>query len=118
MPWSRVDWYKFFFNLRTLNVRHFGMVEVTRLKLRRRGHLQCHNHPTEFHKNIQNNQSLEPNTTKKLPQPTAGNDLEPKNPYNLEVLASLSYRCVFDKRIRPTPNPQLRDHPLSVVRQS
>jgi hypothetical protein len=30
--WSHVDWCKFCINLRSVNVRHFGMVESTELK--------------------------------------------------------------------------------------
>jgi hypothetical protein len=32
ISWSHVDWCKFFIYLRSLNVRHFGMVEGTGLK--------------------------------------------------------------------------------------
>jgi hypothetical protein len=32
IAWSHVDWYKFCIHLRSLNVRHFGMVEGTGLK--------------------------------------------------------------------------------------
>jgi hypothetical protein len=32
IPWSHVDWCKFCINIRSLNVRHFGMVERTGLK--------------------------------------------------------------------------------------
>jgi hypothetical protein len=30
--WSYVDWFKFCIHLRSLNVRHFGMIEATGLK--------------------------------------------------------------------------------------
>jgi hypothetical protein len=49
---SHVYWCKFCIHLRSLNVRHFVMVEGTGLKLRRRGHLQWHDLPTKFHKNL------------------------------------------------------------------
>jgi hypothetical protein len=32
MSWSHVDWCKFYIHLRSLNVRHFGMVEGTGLE--------------------------------------------------------------------------------------
>jgi hypothetical protein len=32
ISWSQVDWCKFYIHLRSLNVRHFGMVEGTGLK--------------------------------------------------------------------------------------
>jgi hypothetical protein len=32
ISWSHVDWCKFCIHLRSLNVRHFGMVEGTELK--------------------------------------------------------------------------------------
>jgi hypothetical protein len=47
--WSHVHWCKFCIHLRSMNVRHFGTVEVTRLNLWRRGYLQCHDLHTEFH---------------------------------------------------------------------
>jgi hypothetical protein len=47
-----VDWCKFCIHLRSLKVRHFGMVEGTGLKVRRRDHLQWHDLPTKFHKNL------------------------------------------------------------------
>jgi hypothetical protein len=46
--WSHVDRCKFCINLRSLNVRHLGMVEGTGLK----SHLQWRDLPTEFHKNL------------------------------------------------------------------
>jgi hypothetical protein len=49
---SHVDWCKFCIHLRSLNVRHFGMVEGTGLKVGRPGHFQWHDLPTEFHKNL------------------------------------------------------------------
>jgi hypothetical protein len=52
ISWSHVDWCKFCIHLRSLNVRHFWMVEGTGLKSRRRSHLQWHDFPTEFHKNL------------------------------------------------------------------
>jgi hypothetical protein len=52
ISWSHVDWCKFCIHLRSLNVHHFGMAEGTGLKVRRRGHLQWHDLPTEFHKNL------------------------------------------------------------------
>jgi hypothetical protein len=53
MSWSHVDWCKFCIHLRSLNALHFGMVEGTGLKVWRRGHLQWHNVPTKFHKNLE-----------------------------------------------------------------
>jgi hypothetical protein len=39
-------------HLRSLNVRHFGMAEATRLKeMWLHGHLQWHHLPTKFHEN-------------------------------------------------------------------
>jgi hypothetical protein len=32
ISWPHVDWYKLYIHLRSLNVRHFGMVEGTVLK--------------------------------------------------------------------------------------
>jgi hypothetical protein len=52
ISWSHVDWWKFCIHLRSLNIRHFGIVKGTRLGVRRRGHLQWHDLPTEFHKNL------------------------------------------------------------------
>jgi hypothetical protein len=52
ISWPHVNWCKFFIHLRSLNVQHFGMVEGTGLKIRRRGHLQLHDLLTEFHKNL------------------------------------------------------------------
>jgi hypothetical protein len=37
--------------LRSLNFRHFGIAEATRLKMWHRGHLQRHYLPTKFHEN-------------------------------------------------------------------
>jgi hypothetical protein len=36
--WSHVDWCKFCIHFRSLNVHHFGMVEGTGLKIKRRGY--------------------------------------------------------------------------------
>jgi hypothetical protein len=52
ISWSHVGWCKFCIHLRSLNVRHFGVVEGTGLKRTCRGHLQWHDLPTEFHKNL------------------------------------------------------------------
>jgi hypothetical protein len=52
ISWSHVDWCKFCIHLRSLNVRHFGMVEGMGLKVTRRGHLQWHDRPTEFYKSL------------------------------------------------------------------
>jgi hypothetical protein len=50
---SHVDWCKFCIHLRSLNVHHFGMVESKGLKsTESRDHLQWHDLPTEFHKNL------------------------------------------------------------------
>jgi hypothetical protein len=50
IAWLYVDWYKFFTHLRSLNVRHFGMVAATVLKLWRRCHLKWLDLPTGFRK--------------------------------------------------------------------
>jgi hypothetical protein len=50
ISWSYVGWCKFHTHLKSLNVRHFGMVAATALKLRHRGHLQWHDLPTKFQK--------------------------------------------------------------------
>jgi hypothetical protein len=47
-----VGWCKSCIHLRSLNIRHFGMVEGTALKVWRRGHLQWHDLPTKFQKNL------------------------------------------------------------------
>jgi hypothetical protein len=52
ISWSYVDWCMFRIHLRSLNVRHFGMVEAKRLKNAGRGYLQWHDLPTQFHKNL------------------------------------------------------------------
>jgi hypothetical protein len=39
-------------HLRSLNVRHFGVVEAMALKVWSRGHLQCHHLLTRFHPNL------------------------------------------------------------------
>jgi hypothetical protein len=52
ISWSHVDWCKFCIHLISFNVRHFGMVEGTRLKVRCQGHFQWHDLPTEFHRNL------------------------------------------------------------------
>jgi hypothetical protein len=39
---SRIDWCKFCIHLRSLNVRHFGMVEAMGLEVWLRDHLQWH----------------------------------------------------------------------------
>jgi len=49
ISWPHVEWYEFFIHLRSPKIRHFGMVEATELKVRNRGHLQCHDLPTSFH---------------------------------------------------------------------
>jgi hypothetical protein len=46
IPWSHVDWCKYCIHLKSLNVRHFGMVEGTGLES------TAHDLPTEFHKNL------------------------------------------------------------------
>jgi hypothetical protein len=58
ISWSHIDWCKFCIHLRSLNVRHFGMVEGTELKSRLRGHLQWRDLPTEFHRLYQLVQKL------------------------------------------------------------
>jgi hypothetical protein len=52
MSWFHVDRCKFCIHLSSLNVRHFGMVVATALKVRLRGHLQRHDLPTELHKDL------------------------------------------------------------------
>jgi hypothetical protein len=52
MSWFHIEWCKFCIHLRSLNVRHFGMVEGAGLKVWCRGYLQWHGLPTEFHKNL------------------------------------------------------------------
>jgi hypothetical protein len=42
----------FSIHLRSPNVSHSWMVEAMGLKLQPRSHLQCHDHPTEFRKNL------------------------------------------------------------------
>jgi hypothetical protein len=56
--WSYVNWCKFCIHLTSLNIRHFGMVAVTALKLWLRGHLQWHDLPTEFHNNLRNDSKV------------------------------------------------------------
>jgi hypothetical protein len=53
IAWPYLDWCKFCIHLRSLNVRHFGMVAATALKLWHRGHLQWHDFPNEFYRNYQ-----------------------------------------------------------------
>jgi hypothetical protein len=50
--WSYIDWRKFYIHSKSLNVRHFGMVAATALKLWLHGCLQWHDLPTDFHKNL------------------------------------------------------------------
>jgi hypothetical protein len=52
ISWSYVDRCKFYIHLKSLIVRHFGMVADTALKLQLPGHLQWINLRTEFHKNL------------------------------------------------------------------
>jgi hypothetical protein len=52
VSWSHVDWCKFCIHLRSLNVRHFGMVEGTGLRSTASRSPQWHDLPTEFHKNL------------------------------------------------------------------
>jgi hypothetical protein len=49
---SHVDWFRFCNYLRSLHVRHFGVVEDKELKVWHRGHLKCHDLPVEFHKYV------------------------------------------------------------------
>jgi hypothetical protein len=48
ISWSHVDWCKFCIHLRSLNVRHFGMLEGTVLI----STASRYDLPTEFHKNL------------------------------------------------------------------
>jgi hypothetical protein len=43
---------KFYINLKSFNVRHFGMVAATSLNIMASSHLQWNDLPTEFHKNL------------------------------------------------------------------
>jgi hypothetical protein len=52
ISWSCVDWCNFYIHLKSLNVRHFGMIAAPALKLWLRGHLQWHDFFTAFHKNL------------------------------------------------------------------
>jgi hypothetical protein len=52
MLWSHVDWCKFCAHLRNSNVQHFGTVEGTGLETRHAGHLQWHDLPAEFQKDL------------------------------------------------------------------
>jgi hypothetical protein len=54
ISWSHVYLCKFCIHLRSLNVRNFGMVKGTGLKVRRRGHIQWYDLLTEFHKKSTN----------------------------------------------------------------
>jgi hypothetical protein len=47
VPWYNVDRFMFCIHLKGLNIRHFGMVETTGLKICR-GHLQWHDLSAEF----------------------------------------------------------------------
>jgi hypothetical protein len=58
IPWYYVEWCKFYIHLKSLYVRHFGMVAATALKLWHRGHLQWHDLPSEFYKIYQLLQNL------------------------------------------------------------
>jgi hypothetical protein len=48
---SKAEWWRYCIHLRNLNVRNFGVVGDTRLKIYSRGHLQWHHLSTKFHKN-------------------------------------------------------------------
>jgi hypothetical protein len=50
--WSHVDWCKFCIHLSSLNIHHFGNVKAVGLKLWCWDHLQWHDLPTKFHKNL------------------------------------------------------------------
>jgi hypothetical protein len=52
ISWSYSYWCKFYTQLKSVNVRHFGMVATTALKFWRPGHLQWHYLPTELNKNL------------------------------------------------------------------
>jgi hypothetical protein len=52
MSCSCVEWCKFCVHLRSLNISFLVMVVATALKLCRRGHLQWHDLPTDFLKNL------------------------------------------------------------------
>lgn len=49
---SHVNWWKFFTHLRSVNAYHFVMLEATELKAWRRGLLQRHELPADFHINL------------------------------------------------------------------
>lgn len=51
--WCHVDWFKFCIQLKSLKVRHFGLVKDTGLENMHRGRLQWHELRTGFReKNI------------------------------------------------------------------
>jgi hypothetical protein len=52
IAWSHVDWCKFFIHLRSLNVRHFGMLQGTGLISMASRPPSMAWPPTEFHKNV------------------------------------------------------------------
>jgi hypothetical protein len=52
ITWPYVEWCRLRIHLRSLHVRHFGMVAATALTIMCGGHLQYHDLHTEFHKNL------------------------------------------------------------------
>jgi hypothetical protein len=52
ISWSHVEWHKFFIHLESLNVRDFGVVEATRLRIMESRSPSTPRNSTEFHENL------------------------------------------------------------------